>query len=83
MSGNWSSWEAAQSGKLTILRSPVTLAIWSRKTATRLKAKLPLLKPILPCKPEALPPAEDVKKIQRKLEGNEKKPLKDVQKKKG
>lgn len=31
-------------------------------------------------KPEALPPADDVKKIQRKLDGNEKKLLKDVQK---
>ncbi len=34
-------------------------------------------------KPEALPPAEDVKKVQRKLEGDEKKLLKDVKKKKG
>ncbi len=34
-------------------------------------------------KPEALPPAEDVKKIQRKLDGDEKKLLKDVKKKKG
>ncbi len=34
-------------------------------------------------KPEALPPAEDVKKVQRKLEGDEKKHLKDVIKKKG
>jgi DNA-damage-inducible protein D len=31
-------------------------------------------------KPEALPPAEDVKKVQRKLEGDEKKLLKDVKK---
>ncbi|MBI5649057.1 MAG: DNA damage-inducible protein D [Chloroflexi bacterium] len=34
-------------------------------------------------KPEALPPAEDVKKVQRKLEGDEKKLLKDVKKQKG
>ena len=34
-------------------------------------------------KPEALPPAEDVKKIQRKLDGDERKLLKDMQKKKG
>jgi DNA-damage-inducible protein D len=34
-------------------------------------------------KPEALPPAEDVRKVQRKLEGDEKKLLKDVKKKKG
>jgi DNA-damage-inducible protein D len=34
-------------------------------------------------KPEALPPAEDVKKIQRKLDGDEKKLLKDVKNKKG
>ena len=33
-------------------------------------------------KPEALPAAEDVKKVQRKLEGDEKKLLKDVKKKK-
>lgn len=33
-------------------------------------------------KPESLPPAEDVKKIQRKLESDERKLLKDVQKKK-
>jgi len=33
-------------------------------------------------KPEALPPAEDVKKVQRKLEGDERKLLKDMQKKK-
>ncbi len=33
-------------------------------------------------RPEALPPAEDVKKVQRKLEGDEKKLLKDVIKKK-
>ena len=32
--------------------------------------------------PENLPPAEDVKKLQRKLEGDEKKVLKDVKKKK-
>jgi DNA-damage-inducible protein D len=34
-------------------------------------------------KPESLPPAEDVKKLQRKLDGDEKKLLKDVKKKKG
>lgn len=34
-------------------------------------------------KPEALPPAEDVKKVQRKLDGDEKKLLKDIKKKKG
>lgn len=34
-------------------------------------------------KPEALPPAEDVKKLQRKLNGDEKKLLKTVKKKKG
>jgi DNA-damage-inducible protein D len=34
-------------------------------------------------KPEALPPAEDVKKVQRKLDGDEKKLLEDVKKKKG
>jgi len=34
-------------------------------------------------KPEALPPAEDVKKLQRKLNGDEKKLLKDVKKKRG
>ncbi|HHT9137553.1 MAG TPA: DNA damage-inducible protein D [Candidatus Wunengus sp. YC60] len=34
-------------------------------------------------KPEALPPADDVKKLQRKLEGDEKKLLKDVKKRKG
>ena len=34
-------------------------------------------------KPEALPPAEDVKKVQRKLDNDEKKLLKDVKKKKG
>jgi DNA-damage-inducible protein D len=34
-------------------------------------------------KPETLPPAEDVKKVQRKLEGDEKKLLKDVKKQKG
>jgi DNA-damage-inducible protein D len=33
-------------------------------------------------KPEALPAAEDVKKVQRKLEGDEKKMLKDIKKKK-
>ena len=33
-------------------------------------------------KPEALPPAEDVKKVQRKLDNDEKKLLKDVKKKK-
>jgi DNA-damage-inducible protein D len=33
-------------------------------------------------KPEALPPAEDVKKLQRKLDGDKKKLLKDVKKKK-
>lgn len=33
-------------------------------------------------KPEALPPAEDVKKVQRKLEGEEKKMLKEVKTKK-
>jgi len=31
-------------------------------------------------KPEALPPAEDVKKVQRKLEGDEKKLLKAIKK---
>jgi DNA-damage-inducible protein D len=34
-------------------------------------------------KPEALPPAEDVKKVQRKLDGDERKLLKDIKKKKG
>lgn len=34
-------------------------------------------------KPEALPPAEDVKKLQRKLDGDEKKLLKTVKKNKG
>ncbi len=34
-------------------------------------------------KPEDLPPAEDVRKIQRKLEGDEKRLLKEAQKKKG
>lgn len=34
-------------------------------------------------KPETLPPAEDVKKVQRKLAGDEKKLLKDIKKKKG
>jgi DNA-damage-inducible protein D len=34
-------------------------------------------------RPEALPPEEDVKKVQRKLESDEKKLLKDVKKKKG
>jgi DNA-damage-inducible protein D len=34
-------------------------------------------------KPEALPPAEDVKKVQRKLDSDEKKLLKDVKKQKG
>ena len=34
-------------------------------------------------KPEALPPAEDVRKVQRKLDSDEKKLLKDVKKKKG
>ena len=34
-------------------------------------------------KPEALPPAEDVRKVQRKLEGDEKKLLKDIRKQKG
>jgi len=34
-------------------------------------------------KPEALPPAHDVKKVQRKLESDEKKLLKDVKKKSG
>lgn len=34
-------------------------------------------------KPEALPPAEDVRKVQRKLDGDEKKLFKDVKKKKG
>jgi DNA-damage-inducible protein D len=34
-------------------------------------------------KPETLPPADDVKKVQRKLEGDEKKLLKDVKKQKG
>jgi DNA-damage-inducible protein D len=34
-------------------------------------------------KPEALPPAEDVKKLQRKLDGDEKKLLKTVKKKRG
>lgn len=33
-------------------------------------------------KPETLPPADDVKKLQRKREGDEKKLLKDVKKKK-
>jgi len=32
-------------------------------------------------KPEALPPAEDVKKVQRKLDGDERKLLKDIKKK--
>ena len=32
-------------------------------------------------KPEALPPAEDVKKVQRKLDGDERKMLKDIKKK--
>ncbi len=32
-------------------------------------------------KPEALPPTEDVKKVQRKLEGDEKKILKEARKK--
>lgn len=34
-------------------------------------------------KPEALPPAEDVKKVQRKLDGDEKKLLKDIKKNQG
>jgi DNA-damage-inducible protein D len=34
-------------------------------------------------KPETLPPADDVKKVQRKLEGDEKRLFKDVKKKKG
>jgi len=34
-------------------------------------------------KPESLPPAEDVKKIQRKLDSDERKLLKDMKKKKG
>jgi DNA-damage-inducible protein D len=34
-------------------------------------------------KPEALSPAEDVRKVQRKLDSDEKKLLKDVKKKKG
>jgi len=34
-------------------------------------------------RPEALPPAEDVKKVQRKLDADEKKLLKDVKKKQG
>jgi DNA-damage-inducible protein D len=34
-------------------------------------------------KPETLPPAQDVKKLQRKLDGDEKQLLKDVKKKKG
>jgi DNA-damage-inducible protein D len=34
-------------------------------------------------KPEALPPAEDVRKVQRKLDSDEKKLLNDVKKKKG
>ncbi len=34
-------------------------------------------------KPESLPPAEDAKKVQRKLDGDERKLLKDIQKKKG
>ena len=34
-------------------------------------------------KPEALPPAEDIKKVQRQLDGDEKKLLKDVKNKKG
>ncbi len=34
-------------------------------------------------KPEALPRAEDVKKVQRKLDGDERKLLKDMEKKKG
>ncbi|MBI5740170.1 MAG: DNA damage-inducible protein D [Nitrospirae bacterium] len=34
-------------------------------------------------KPEALPPADDVKKVQRKLDGDEKRLLKDVKKKRG
>ncbi len=34
-------------------------------------------------KPEALPPADDLRKLQRKLEGDEKKLLNDVKKKKG
>lgn len=33
-------------------------------------------------KPENLPPAEDVKKVQRKLEGDEKKLVKEIKKKK-
>ncbi len=33
-------------------------------------------------KPEALPPADDVKKTQRKLEGDEKKLLNDVKRRK-
>jgi len=33
-------------------------------------------------KPEALPPSEDVKKVQRKLDGDERKMLKDIKKKK-
>ena len=34
-------------------------------------------------KPEALPPAEDVKKVQRKLDGDERKLVKDIKRKKG
>ncbi|KXK30168.1 MAG: DNA-damage-inducible protein D [Candidatus Brocadia sinica] len=34
-------------------------------------------------KPEALPPADDIKKLQRKLEGDEKKLLKDIKKRNG
>jgi DNA-damage-inducible protein D len=33
-------------------------------------------------KPESLPPAEDVKKVQRELDADQKKLLKDVKKKK-
>jgi len=34
-------------------------------------------------KPEQLPPSEDLKKVQRRLEGDEKKVLKDAKNKKG
>ena len=34
-------------------------------------------------KPEQLPPGEDLKKVQRRVDGDQKKVMKDAQKKKG
>jgi len=67
--------------KLKTLCLQDMLAIWLHKMAIHQKMRLLLPRPILPCKPEQLPPAEDVTKVRRKLEGEEKKIVKEAKKK--